>query len=98
MFCFKHFFGFFFYLTNVTISYIVSSMPQIFFSIYCILLVMLESVVPALFPRFFISRVVSVCVSLLILFAFSDLEQFYSFLLLVCLFLYFFKGFTHSSL
>jgi hypothetical protein len=48
--------------TVVSVSSMVSSMPEILSSISCILLVILASVVPVLVLRFYISRVVSFCV------------------------------------
>ena len=50
-----------FSLTDISTSSIVSSMPKILSSVSYILLVMLLSVVPFLFPRFSISMV-AVCV------------------------------------
>jgi hypothetical protein len=53
MFCVRNFFLYFILpLTNVIISSIVSSMPDILSSISYILLVMLMSVFPVLFSRF----------------------------------------------
>ena len=63
-----------FSFTDVSLSFIVSSMPEILSSIFCILLVMLASIVPILFLSFYISRVLF---SLLLLFPFLSLAQFY---------------------
>jgi len=50
-----------FSLTDVTISFMVSSIPMIHSSSSCIMLVMLASIVLVLFSWFSISRVVSTC-------------------------------------
>lgn len=50
-----------FSVTEVSISSIIYSMPEILSSISYILLVMLASVVSDLFPRLSISRIASVC-------------------------------------
>lgn len=64
-------------------------------SISCILLLMLASVTLALFPRFFMSRVVSLCVffNISISFSRSLMILFNSFSCLIVFFLYFFKRF-----
>ena len=51
-----------FSLAKVLLSSIVFFTPEILFSIYCILLVMLIYVAPVLFPKFHISRIATICV------------------------------------
>lgn len=76
------------FLTDVSISFIVSSMPEIFSSIiYTMLVKLLFVFVNFSFPEF-----LSLCF-LLLLFPFSDIEQFYS--LFVSLFLSFFMRIIH---
>jgi hypothetical protein len=60
-------------LTDVSISSIISSMPEILSSISCILLLIIP-VIPFLFSRFSISRIVSVCAFFIaFIFVFSSL-------------------------
>jgi hypothetical protein len=68
-----------FSLTDVSISFITSSMPETLSSISCILLVMLATVVPLNLPRFSISRILPDCVFFIASISISGLEQFYAF-------------------
>jgi hypothetical protein len=91
-------------LTDVSISSFVSSMPEIFSFFSYIKFVLLASFVPVLFPRFSISRISSVCVSLIAsISTFSSYTiLFLSFTCLIgfpCIFkvfiCFFFKGLHH---
>ena len=65
---------FVFSLTVVSVSSMVSYMPGILSPISCILLVVLASVTPDLFPRFSMYRVASLCVVFFLLLLFSFLD------------------------
>lgn len=68
-----------FSLPELSIFPTMSSMPEILFSTSGRLLVKLASEVTVQIPQFFISKVLSVWIFLLILFQISCLEMFYSF-------------------
>jgi hypothetical protein len=90
MFCVRNFLALTFSLTHAPISSIVLSMSEILSSISCILLVMLASVFPVLFPRFYF---LSLCFLYCFYFYFWVLYSFVYFLhLFNCIFLYVFKG------
>jgi hypothetical protein len=60
IYCFRNFLDLTFSLTDVSISFTVSFMPEILYTVSCVLSVILLSVVPVLFPKFSISRIPSI--------------------------------------
>lgn len=82
IFCVWNFLDFSFYLTNVSFSLIVSFAPEILSSMFCILLVMLVSVVPVPYLVFHLQ--VCQCLSFLYFFCihFQFLNSFIHFLYL----------------
>jgi hypothetical protein len=79
MICVRNFLTLTFSLGEVSIPTIVSSMPAILSPISCILLLMLGSVFPVLFPRIPAPGFPQFMFPLLLLFPLSGLAQFYSF-------------------
>jgi hypothetical protein len=74
------FFALTFSLTDVSISSIVSSTPEILYSISCTLLVRLVSIVPVRFPRFSVSRIL-----LCFLYCYFHFHVLHSFISFTCL-------------
>jgi hypothetical protein len=75
-----------------------SSVAYVWDSVFHLLYSVGDSIVSVHLPRFSISRISTVCASLLLLFPFSGLGKFYFLLLFVWVFLGSFKGFTPFSL
>lgn len=96
MFCVRNFLDLTFSLTDVSISSITFSTPEILASISCILLVMFLPIVPVHTPRFSISRIPSVYVFFIAFISTfrSWTVLFISFTSLIVIFLYVFKGFS----
>ena len=93
MFLVRSLLHFVFSLSVVSMFSMVASAAETLFYL-CVLLVMLASMSPVLFPRFSISRVVFLCDFFIVQFPFLILDGFAQFLHpFVCVFLYFLVGF-----
>jgi hypothetical protein len=82
MSCGRKFLDLTFSLPGVYILFVVSSMPKIF-SASLVLLLKFASVVTGQIPKYTFPEFAQFVISFLLLFPFSDLEQFYSFSLTI---------------